>query len=129
VNTGLKWSIRRPGAELAIPHCHSEEEEAFVVLEGDGTLELWPSPVSASRGAKRETLPIRAGHVIARPPGTRISHFIKAGPNGMTCLVYGTRAPNDICYYPRSNKISWRGVGVIGRIESLDYWDGEPPPG
>jgi uncharacterized cupin superfamily protein len=126
VKTGLKWSIRGPNAELAIPHCHSAEEEAFVVLEGDGILELWPSPVPAARGAERQTHPIRAGHVIARPPGTRISHFIKAGPNGMTCLVYGTREPNDICYYPRSNKIAWRGVGVLGRIETLDYWDGEP---
>jgi uncharacterized cupin superfamily protein len=126
VATGMKWSRRGPGGELAIPHCHSEEEEAFVVLEGDGTLELWPSPVPTARGAKRETHPIRAGHVIARAPGTRVSHFIKAGENGMTCLVYGTRKPNDIVYYPRSNKIAWRGVGVLGRIENLDYWDGEP---
>ena len=106
VKSGLKWSIRGPGAELAIPHCHSAEEEAFVVLEGEGTLELWPSPVPASRGVERETHAIRAGHVVARPAGTRISHFIKAGRNGITCLVYGTREPNDICYYPRSNKIS-----------------------
>jgi len=127
VASGLKWSQRGPNEELAIPHCHSAEEEAFVVLEGDGTLELWPSPRAASYGAERETHPIRAGHVIARPPGTRVSHFIKAGANGMTCLVYGTREPNDICYYPRSNKIGFRGVGVLGRIESLDYWDGEPP--
>ena len=42
-------------------------------------------------------------------------------------LVYGTREPNDICYYPRSNKIGFRGVGVLARLESLDYWDGEPP--
>jgi hypothetical protein len=27
---------------------------------------------------------------------------------------------------PRSNKIYWRGVGVMGRIEQLDYFDGEP---
>jgi len=126
VQSGLKWARRGPNAEVAIPHCHSAEEEAFVVLEGDGTLELWPSPVPAARGVKGETHEIRAGHVIARPPGTRVSHFIKAGPNGMTCLVYGTREPNDICYYPRSNKIAWRGVGVLGRIETLDYWDGEP---
>ena len=26
---------------------------------------------------------------------------------------------------PRSGKISFRGVGVIGRLEQLDYWDGE----
>ena len=126
VQTGLKWSRREANAELAIPHCHSAEEEAFVVLEGDGTLELWPSPRAAGYGVQRETHPIRTGDVIARPPGTRIAHFIKAGANGMTSLVYGTREPNDICYYPRSNKIGFRGVGVLGRIESLDYWDGEP---
>ena len=89
-----------PDAELAIPHCHSAEEEVFVVLEGDGTLELWPSPRLARAGAERETHAIRAGDVIARPPGTRVSHFIKAGANGMTCLVYGTREPNDICLLP-----------------------------
>jgi uncharacterized cupin superfamily protein len=127
IQSGLKWSKRGPNAELAIPHCHSAEEEAFVVLDGDATLELWPSPRAAMYGADRETHPLRTGDVIARPPGTRIAHFIKAGPNGMTCLVYGTREPNDICYYPRSNKIGFRGVGVLGRIESLDYWDGEPP--
>ncbi len=41
-------------------------------------------------------------------------------------LVYGTREPNDMCWYPRSSKIAWRGLGVIGRIETLDYFDGEP---
>jgi uncharacterized cupin superfamily protein len=44
----------------------------------------------------------------------------------VSLLVYGTRRPNDIAYYPRSNKIYWRGVGVMGRIEHLDYFDGEP---
>jgi len=127
VQSGLKWSRRESNAELAIPHCHSAEEEAFIVLDGDGTLELWPSPRAAMYGTQRETHSIRTGDVIVRPPGTRIAHFIKAGANGMTCLVYGTREPNDICYYPRSNKIGFRGVGVLGRIESLDYWDGEPP--
>ena len=41
-------------------------------------------------------------------------------------LIYGTRDVNDICWYPRSRKIFWRGIGVIGRIEQLDYCDGEP---
>jgi hypothetical protein len=30
-----------------------------------------------------------------------------------------------MCFYPRSNKISFRGLGVIGQIERLDDWDGE----
>jgi hypothetical protein len=31
-----------------------------------------------------------------------------------------------MCRYPRSRKPSWRGLGIIGRIEALDYFDGEP---
>jgi uncharacterized cupin superfamily protein len=121
---GLHWSRLAPGGTGPPPHCHSEEEEVFVMLEGEGTLELWPAPVA--RGAQREDIPVRAGHVVARPPGTRIGHAFRAGPSGLTMLVYGTRRPNDIAYYPRSGKIFWRGVGLIGRVESLDYWDGEP---
>ena len=124
--TGLTWSRVAPGRIGPPPHCHSEEEEFFVVLEGDGTLELWPSPVAEKRGAQREDIPVRPGHVIARPPATRIGHAFRAGPNGLTMLVYGTRKPNDICYYPRSRKLNWRGVGLIGRVEPLEYGDGEP---
>ena len=44
----------------------------------------------------------------------------------MTYLAYGTRRPNDVCDDPRSNKINWRGLGLIARLEPLDYDDGEP---
>jgi uncharacterized cupin superfamily protein len=124
---GLHWERLGPGAIGAPPHCHSEEEEAFLILEGNGTLELWPSPVLESRGSTREDVPLRTGQLVARPPATKIAHALRAGPAGMTLLVYGTRKPNDICYYPRSGKIYWRGVGLIGRVEALEYSDGEPP--
>jgi uncharacterized cupin superfamily protein len=124
--TGLNWLRVDEGRRSGPPHCHSAEEEVFVVLEGEGTLELWPSPVAADQGRHREDLPVRAGHVIARPPGTRVAHALLGGPGGLTLLAYGTREPTDVCYYPRSNKLFWRGVGLIGRIESLDYSDGEP---
>ena len=123
---GLHWLGLRPGCRGAPPHCHSEEEELFVILAGDGLLELWPSPISAERGAAYEEVPIGPGHVIARPPGTRIAHSFLAGETGLTMLVYGTRKPNDTAWYPRSNKLYWRGLGVIGRIETLSYRDGEP---
>jgi uncharacterized cupin superfamily protein len=123
---GLHWSRLAPGRIGSPPHCHSEEEEVFVILEGDATLELWPSPVAERRGVEREDIPVRPGHVVARPPGTKVGHAFRAGENGLTMLVYGTRRPNDICYYPRSRKIYWRGVGLIGRVESLEYSDGEP---
>ena len=69
---------------------------------------------------------LRPGHLVARPPGSRSSHAFVAGPEGVTMLIYGTRKPNDIAWFPRSQKVWFRGVGVIGRIETLDYHDGEP---
>lgn len=123
---GFHWERLSPGKTGSVPHCHSEEEEIFVILEGEGTLQLWPSPTAAKSGAEVEEFPLRPGHVVARPPGTRVSHAFRAGADGLTMLIYGTRRPNDMCWYPRSNKIFWRGLGVIGRIEVLDYFDGEP---
>ncbi len=96
------------------------------MLEGSGTLELWPSPVQAEDGREIERQAVRAGHAISRPPSTGLSHHFIAGEGGMTFLAYGTREPNDVCYYPRSNKIYWRGLGVIARLEHLSYDDGEP---
>jgi uncharacterized cupin superfamily protein len=123
---GLGWEKLPAGHRGSVPHCHSAEEEVFVILEGTATLELWPSPRTESEGAVKEEIPLRAGHVVARPPGTRVSHSFRAGPDGVTMLVYGTRDPNDMCWYPRSRKIAWRGLGVMGRIEVLEYFDGEP---
>jgi uncharacterized cupin superfamily protein len=122
--SGLNWIRREAGKRGCPPHCHSSESEAFIVLEGSGTLELWRAP--GHPGAEPETHPLRAGSVLARPPGTRISHAIVAGPEGITYLAYGTREPNDIVWYPRSNKIYFRGVGLMARLEHLDYDDGEP---
>jgi uncharacterized cupin superfamily protein len=123
---GLHWERLAPGRRGAPPHCHSEEEEVFVILDGEGTLELRPAPVREARGARSEQIPVGPGHVVARPPGTGIAHSFLAGPAGLTMLIYGTRRPNDMCWYPRSSKIYWRGLGVIGRIEALEYGDGEP---
>jgi uncharacterized cupin superfamily protein len=126
---GLHWERLEAGAAGAPPHCHSEEEELFVILDGEATLELWPSPAAAEAGAVREEVSVRAGHVIARPPATRVAHAFRAGPAGVTMLVYGTRTANDMCWYPRSGKINWRGLGVIARVEPLAYADGEPEDG
>ena len=113
--TGLSRVTLEPGREGWPPHCHSAEEEIFVVLEGSGTVVLG-----------EEELTVRPGHVVGRPPGSRVAHSFRAGDEGLAYLAYGTREPNDIAYFPRSNKIFIRGVGVMARLEKLDYWDGEP---
>jgi uncharacterized cupin superfamily protein len=100
VRTGLNTFAQRPG-DPYVPHCHSAEEEIFVVLEGSGTFH-----------AGNEAHDVRAGHAISRRPGSGIPHWFVAGPDGMTHLAYGTREPNDIVYYPESGEILIRGVGV-----------------
>ncbi len=60
--------------------------------------------------------PVRAGHVVARPAGTGVAHMFRAGDGALTYLAYGTREPGDVCYYPRSNKIAFRGVGIMARL-------------
>jgi uncharacterized cupin superfamily protein len=124
---GVNYGRLEAGKEGAPPHCHSADEELVVLLEGRATFELWPSPLSVlEQQAEKETLEVRAGHVVSRPPSTGVSHSLRAGDGGVSFLVYGTRRPNDVCYYPRSNKIFWRGLGLIARLEPLRYDDGEP---
>jgi uncharacterized cupin superfamily protein len=112
--TGLGHLVVPPGKRSYPMHCHSAEEEMFVVLEGDGFLLL---------GDERHA--VRPGHVISRPAGTGVSHAFEAGDEELAFLAYGTREPNDIAYYPDSSKVSFRGVNLIARVEALDYWDGE----
>jgi uncharacterized cupin superfamily protein len=114
VKTGIQHVEVVPGKESAPAHCHSVEEEIFVILGGDGVVVLGD-----------EETPVRPGHVIARPAGSGIAHVFRAGNSGLTYLAYGMRNPGDACYYPRSNKIAFRGLGLVARLERLDYWDGE----
>jgi hypothetical protein len=45
---------------------------------------------------------------------------------GAPLLAFGSRDPDDIAFFPRSGKVSLRGIGLRFRVDRLDYWDGEP---
>ena len=112
--TGLKHATVRPGMLSSLPHCHSSEEEVFVVLEGSGTLLLGD-----------EEHPMGAGSVVARPPGTGVAHAFRAGNDGLAMLCYGTREPGDIRYYPRSRTLAIPGLRASFTVEQVDVWDRE----
>jgi uncharacterized cupin superfamily protein len=128
VLSGLNWLSLPPGEEGAPPHCHTAEEEIFVILGGEGELLLWapPQPETPTQTEPVETHRVRRGHVISRPPGTRVPHSFRAVDHSLTYLAYGNKDPNDICWYPRSNKVYFRGIGLVARLDPLDYFDGEP---
>jgi uncharacterized cupin superfamily protein len=122
---GMSWERIAAGQTGSVPHSHAEEEEIFVILEGSAALHLEPNPRHASDGVQREEHALRPGHIVVRPPGTGISHWFRAGNHGCAMLVYGTRKPNDIVFYPRSNTINFRGLGLIARVEPVPYPDGD----
>ena len=121
VASGMRWIRVAPGGESYPPHCHSAEEELFVVLDGSGALLL----------DDEEEHGLVRGSVVARPAGTGVAHGFVAGDAGLTFLAYGERDPRDVCWYPRSQKLSIRGVKAMFRVERVDYWEGEEshPPG
>ena len=117
--SGLQHLAVDPGRLSNPPHCHSSEDELFVVLAGDGALELLHPDGSA------ESHPVHAGHVISLPASTGVAHAFGAGDGGLTLLAHGHRDRADMCFYPRSGKVSLRGLKVTMRVQRVDYWDGE----
>lgn len=113
VLSGLRHDVLPPGRVSCPPHWHTGEEELFVVLAGSGEAEVGPA-----------LFPVRAGSLVARPPGTGVEHALHAGPEGLTYLAYGTRRSDEIVHYPRSGKLGLGG-GVFVRAEVVGYWDGE----
>jgi uncharacterized cupin superfamily protein len=112
--TGMSLREVAPGARSFPMHCHSAEEELFVVLSGDGRLRL---------GADEHAL--RPGHVLSRPAGTGVAHQFIAGDGGLEVLAYSNIDHADMTYFPDSNKVGLRYLGVTMRVEPAGYWDGE----
>jgi uncharacterized cupin superfamily protein len=114
--TGLNHVVLSAEQQGAPAHCHSLEEELFVVLEGKGVLELW------TRGKQSpEEYPLHSGDVVSRPAGTGVAHALRPGPEGLTYLAYGTRESNDMCFYPQTGRVSLRGLGIALRSPEIDY--------
>jgi uncharacterized cupin superfamily protein len=126
VASGLGYVEVEPGTMSYPPHAHSAEEELFVVLAGSGFLMLYDC---RRPGEPPREEPLRPGHVAAFPAGGGVAHGIRAGEGGITYLAYGERCGDDMCFYPRSQKLSFGAFGLMTRVPRLSYWDDEPPAG
>jgi uncharacterized cupin superfamily protein len=119
-----------PPGKTAFPfHCHRVNEEMFFVLQGSGEVRI---------GAERH--PIRAGDVIACPPGgPETAHqIINTGDEELRYLAVSTRMYPEIAEYRDSGKFGilaeyppgpdgkpggFRFVGKPGNASG--YWEGE----
>lgn len=115
-----------PGKAQCPFHAHREEEEMFLILEGQGELRF---------GDQR--YPIRAHDVIACPTGgPEVAHqIINTGTVTMRYLSLSNQSSMEICEYPDSNKVGvWasspesqgKGLRKMFRGETtVDYYDRE----
>ena len=112
-----------PGKAAFPKHSHYVNEEMFFVIEGTGELRIGDA-----------THPLRAGDVIACPPGgPETAHqLVNTGDAPLRVLAVSTMEWPEICEYPDSGKfLASTGMQPgdfrhIGRPDAhLDYWDGE----
>ena len=121
---GISIDTVAPGMRACPYHFHYAQEEAFIVLEGEGTLRV-----------AGEMLPIRAGDTVFIPPGPAYPHQIINTSNApLKYLSISTKDSPEICEYPDSGKYlasATRDGNAYGfarmhrEKDDLDYWDGE----
>ncbi len=125
---GISVDIVAPGKRGCPYHFHYAQEEAFVILEGEGSLRV-----------AGEMLALSAGDVVFIPPGPQYPHqIINTSAAPLKYLSISTKDSPEVVEYPDSGKYgAWAagplangGVQVFRRIhraaDDLDYWNGEP---
>lgn len=119
--SGLNVVRLPPRGEGAPPHCHSKEDEFFVVLDGEGALHVEPTPTKRELGGEDEQHAVRRGHVASFPAGANVCHSFTAGESGLVYLAYGTRHPDDVVYYSRRNALLYKGLGVMISADHIGF--------
>jgi len=122
---GISVDTLAPGMRGCPYHLHYAQEEAFVILSGEGTLRV-----------AGEMLPIKAGDTIFIPPGPDYPHqIINTSDAPLEYLSISTKDSPEVVEYPDSGKYlasATRDGQPYGfarmhrEKDDLDYWDGEP---
>jgi len=124
---GISIDTLPPGKRGCPYHFHYAQEEAFVVLEGEGTLRV-----------AGEMLALATGDVVFIPPGPQYPHqIINTSAAPLKFLSISTRDSPEVVEYPDSGKYMARAAGplngetrefsrVNALADDLDYWAGEP---
>ena len=121
---GISIDIVAPGMRSCPYHFHYAQEEAFVILEGEGSLRV-----------AGEMLALKAGDTVFIPPGPAHPHqIVNTSAAPLKYLSISTRESPEVVEYPDSGKYlasatrdgDAHGFARMHREESdLDYWDGE----
>jgi uncharacterized cupin superfamily protein len=124
---GLSYNIVQPGKSGCPFHNHHVEEEAFIILSGDGDYRFGDQRIA-----------VKTGDVLGAPAGgPETAHqLINTGTAPLVYIGLSTMAKTEICEYPDSGKFMAKtrvGDAMVKRFSfvgcedsAVDYWDGEP---
>lgn len=118
-----------PGCTGWPRHIHHANEELFIVLEGEGTLDYGDT-----------SYPVRAGEIIGAGTGAGTAHRLRnTGAKTLRYIAVSTMEAPEILEYPDSGKVgaiagsapggdpSQRAVTAFFPADAaVDYWHGEP---
>jgi uncharacterized cupin superfamily protein len=122
---GCAVHVVPPGKKAFPFHRHHVMDELFYVLAGEGQYR-WGD----------ETLPVKAGDLVAAPAGTKAHQLINTGAGDLRYLGISSTAATEVVDYPDSDKVGVM-AGVkngdfrtasyagMGRMAKADYYDGE----
>lgn len=114
---GYNFVTMKPGQRICPMHAHLLEEEMFLVWDGEPTIRT-----------PRGDYACRKGDVICFPVGDAGTHqLLNASAAPCTVFLLGNAEPNEVAYYPDSDKVLVRGRGrlIVRGSPRLDYYDRE----
>ncbi len=125
---GYRLVVLPPGKAAWPLHAHYVNEEMFFIIEGSGSLRLG-----------EENWPLRAGDVVAAPPGPETPHqIVNDSETDLRYLCVSTMEAPDIVAMPDSGKINVmagsppggekaaRTLSICLPLDAaVDYWEGE----
>jgi uncharacterized cupin superfamily protein len=125
---GYRVVVVPPGKKAWPYHSHYANEEMFFILEGSGTLRF-----------AGQHYPVRAGDVIAAPPGPEHAHqLLNTSTAELKYLAVSTMEEPDVMGYPDSGKFGVfagsapggvsqdRNFAFFGKLSAaVDYWEDE----
>ena len=125
---GCTLTIVPPGKRAYPFHRHHVFTELFYIVSGSGEVRL-----------DERTLPIRAGDLIACPPGAEAHQIVNTSQEELRYLAISDIDSVDVIDYPDSGKmgvaagvrngdLSSATYKAFGRVSPADYFDGEEPP-
>ena len=101
-----------PGFDSSEHHFHEVDEEFLYIL--DGRAIAWIGD---------ESFEVGPGDFMAFPKGSPPHHLHNSHDEDVTYLVGGTRAPIDVCNYPRKGLRQYR---IFGQREFVEVEDLKP---